>query len=80
MNGLSVAPEEQPNGQAMIRHLKNSVSFLRQEEGVTSLEYAVMLSLICGAIISSVGVLSMAMRDSFNRSGNAVNSVLGGPP
>lgn len=64
----------------MFRFAQIAVSFFRKEEGATSIEYAVMLSLICGAIISSVGVLSTAMRDSFNRSGNAVNSVLGGPP
>jgi Flp pilus assembly pilin Flp len=60
--------------------LHREKAFIRQEEGVTSLEYAVMLSLICGAVISSVGVLSVALKDSFNRSGNAVNRVLGGLP
>jgi Flp pilus assembly pilin Flp len=49
----------------------------KQEDGATSIEYAVMLSLICGAVIGSVGVLSNAMRDSFNKSGTAVNNVLG---
>lgn len=50
--------------------------FLRDDEGATSIEYAVVLSLICGALIASVGVMSNAMRDSFNYSGNVINTVL----
>ena len=64
----------------MSRLLKHLRLLVRQVDGTTSIEYAVVLSLICGAIISSVGVLSMAMKDSFNHSGNAINSVLGGSP
>lgn len=52
----------------------------KHEDGATSIEYAVMLSLICGAVIGSVGVLSNSLRDSFNKSGNAVNNVLGPSP
>lgn len=52
--------------------------FLRDDDGATSIEYAVVLSLICGALIASVGVMSNAMRDSFNTSGNVINAVLTG--
>jgi Flp pilus assembly pilin Flp len=52
----------------------------KQEEGSTTIEYAVMLSLICGAVISSVGILSLSLKDTFNTSGTAVNNVLGGSP
>jgi len=46
------------------------------EEGATSIEYAVMLSLIAGAIIASVGTLSTRMKSSFNASGDVINPAL----
>jgi Flp pilus assembly pilin Flp len=53
-------------------------SLVRNDDGATSIEYAVMLGLICIAVIASFGALTNAMKDSFDASGNAVNSVLGG--
>jgi Flp pilus assembly pilin Flp len=46
------------------------------EEGATSIEYAVMLSLIAGAIIASVGTLASRVRSSFNASGDVINPAL----
>ncbi len=53
-------------------------SLVRNDDGATSIEYAVMLGLICIAVIASFSTLTNAMKDSFDASGNAVNSVLGG--
>lgn len=55
-------------------------ALFHNDDGATSIEYAVMLSLICGTLIASVGVLSDAIKDSFNASGSAINSVIGGSP
>ena len=41
---------------------------LKDEDGPTAVEYAVMLALIVIACISSVGLLSAATGDSFNNS------------
>lgn len=46
------------------------------EDGATSIEYAVMLSLIAGAVIASVGTLSSRMKSSFNASGDVINPAL----
>ncbi|MBM3964325.1 MAG: Flp family type IVb pilin [Planctomycetes bacterium] len=45
-------------------------------DAATSIEYAVMLSLIAGAIIASVGVLATRMKSSFNASGDVINPAL----
>lgn len=49
---------------------------LGDEEGATSIEYAVMVSLIGAAVIASVGQVVTATRNTFNTSGNAINGVL----
>lgn len=46
------------------------------EDAATSIEYAVMLSLIAGAIIASVGTLANRMKSSFNASGDVINPAL----
>ena len=51
--------------------------FLRSEEGPTSVEYAVMLSLIAGACIASVLVLSNAVGASFDDSASQISGALG---
>lgn len=53
-------------------------SLFQNDDGATAIEYAVMLGLICGVVMATVGTLSDAMRDSFNTSGTAINAVLGG--
>ena len=51
-----------------------SVRFLREEDGPTTVEYAVVLSLIVGVCIAAVGRLAGVVGESFNSSGNAINN------
>ncbi|MFY7876611.1 MAG: Flp family type IVb pilin [Pirellula sp.] len=51
--------------------------FLRDEDGPTAVEYAVMVSLIAAAVIASVGQVAVGMKNSFNASGAVLNPVLG---
>ena len=51
--------------------------FLRDEDGPTAVEYAVMVSLIAAAVIASVGQVAVALKKSFNDTGAVVNPVLG---
>jgi len=53
--------------------------FLRlffSEEGATSIEYALMTSLIAAAIIASVGTLASRMKSSLNSSSDVINPAL----
>lgn len=50
---------------------------LVEEDGPTAVEYAVMLALIVGLCISSVGLLSARTGDSFESSANQLNEVFG---
>jgi pilus assembly protein Flp/PilA len=50
--------------------------FLRDDDGPTAVEYAVMVSMIAMAVIASVGQVATATKNSFNSSGAAVNSAL----
>lgn len=52
--------------------------FLREEEGATAVEYAVMLALILGAVIGTVTVLATATQQNFQRSGDAIRNATGG--
>ena len=61
----------------MFRRLTNRVlRFLVDDEGPTAVEYAVMLSLIAGAVIASVGQLAVATKSNFNSSSSAINSAM----
>lgn len=51
--------------------------FLLSEDGPTAVEYAVMLALIVGACLASVGLLADAAGGSFNESGAQLSGVLG---
>lgn len=53
------------------------VRFLKEEDGPTAVEYAVMLALIAGVCISSVGFLADQTAQSFDTSANAISSALG---
>ena len=44
--------------------------FLRDDDGPTAVEYAVMVSLIAVAVISSVGQVANATNNTFNAAGN----------
>jgi pilus assembly protein Flp/PilA len=49
---------------------------LLEDDGPTAVEYAVMVSLIAGACIATVGQVSTAAKNSFNTSGVAINSAM----
>jgi pilus assembly protein Flp/PilA len=58
--------------------MANSIRrFLLSEDGPTAVEYAVMLALIVGACLASVGLLADAAGNSFNDSGAQLSGVLG---
>ncbi len=57
--------------------LRRFREFLKSEDGPTAVEYAVMLTLIGGAVIASVGTLASSMSDSFNSSGAVITTALG---
>lgn len=50
------------------------LNFLSSEDGPTTVEYAVMLSLIVGACLVSIQLLSTATADSFDHSANAIDA------
>jgi pilus assembly protein Flp/PilA len=50
---------------------------IADQSGATAIEYALMASLIAVAVISSVGLLATRTQESFNKSGDAINPVLG---
>jgi pilus assembly protein Flp/PilA len=61
----------------MMEIVKNRFKeFLREEDGPTAVEYAVMVSLIAVAVIASVGQVATETKNSFNASGTAVNAAL----
>ena len=50
--------------------------FLQEEDGPTTVEYAVVLSLILGVCIASIGHLATAVGTSFNTSSAAINAAI----
>ena len=58
----------------MIEHLKK---LLRDEDGPTSVEYAVMLALIVAACIGAVKSMAAATAGSFDSSAAELDGVLG---
>ncbi len=48
--------------------------FWQDEDGPTSVEYAVMVALIIAVCIGTVGVLAQATGESFDTSTDAINS------
>lgn len=52
--------------------------FLREEEGPTAVEYAVMLALIAAAVVGSVGLVSQATVESLDESADAISGAFGG--
>jgi pilus assembly protein Flp/PilA len=62
---------------AMIPRLQQQLArFLREEDGPTAVEYAVMLSLIIGVCVVSVRSLATATRSSFDQSAQAISGSL----
>lgn len=58
----------------MIKHIKQ---FLKNEDGPTAVEYAVMIALIVATCLSSIGLLSTQTAASFDNSATQLNAVLG---
>ena len=52
-------------------------NLLREEDGPTAVEYAVMLSLIVGGCIGAVHALAQVASQSFTDSSDAINSAVG---
>jgi len=50
--------------------------FLRNEDGPTAVEYAVMVSAIAVGVIASVGQIAVAMRSSLDSSGAVISTAL----
>ena len=62
----------------MLRTYFNAtMTFLREEDGPTAVEYAVVLSLIIGLCIASVNQLATVVGNSFQTSGTAINNSIG---
>jgi pilus assembly protein Flp/PilA len=63
---------------SMIRSCLNAtIRFLKEEDGPTAVEYAVMLSMILGLCIAAVGQLAASVGTSFNESSAAINTAIG---
>ena len=58
----------------MLKLFKN---LLRDEDGPTAVEYAVMLALIIAVCIGAVNQMADATADSFDRSADELGGVLG---
>jgi len=52
--------------------------FLKNEEGATATEYAVMLVMIILACLIVIGFLGKNVKDSFNRFGQDLNTAIKG--
>jgi pilus assembly protein Flp/PilA len=51
---------------------------LREEDGPTAVEYAVMLAMIIMAAISAIGVMGQQTADSFDDTSGKLQGVFGG--
>ena len=54
--------------------MQRLIRFLKNEDGPTSIEYAVMLSLILMAIMASVKLMQTRTGDVFNRCGTELDN------
>jgi pilus assembly protein Flp/PilA len=57
--------------------IKFITKLLREEDGPTAVEYAVMLALIVAACVGAVQSMAHATADSFDESANNLKGVLG---
>lgn len=53
-----------------------SSPILQEDEGATAVEYAVMLALIVAVCIGSIQSLTDKTKESFDKSGNAINGAI----
>ncbi len=58
------------------RYSKKIVRFLSAEDGPTSVEYAILLAIIVGAIVVSVGYVGNEVRETHETIGNSINGAL----
>jgi pilus assembly protein Flp/PilA len=56
------------------RILQSCVNFLKNEDGPTAVEYAVMLALIVVVCIAAISALGSNASNTFNMVGNTVNT------
>jgi pilus assembly protein Flp/PilA len=54
--------------------LKSLVSFLRDEDGPTAVEYAVMLALIVVICLAAIQFIGRSANNAFSKVGSAVNA------
>ena len=58
----------------MRQYLKNVVKFVKQEDGPTAVEYAVMLALIIVVCIAAISALGSNAQGTFNKVASTVNT------
>jgi pilus assembly protein Flp/PilA len=58
--------------------MKRLLRFLREEDGPTAVEYAVMLALIVVVCLAGVQALTTETANSYNRSSDAIDAALNG--
>ena len=67
----------------MLSYLRYATSYvwarLRRDEGVTAVEYGLILALIAGVIIAGLLLLGPALNNLFTNSANCVNAPAGCP-
>ncbi len=56
-----------------LKFLEKVVSFMRDEQAATAVEYAILLVLIVTVVIVTVGVLGEKTTDSFNKFNDTFN-------
>lgn len=56
--------------------MRQFVDFLREEDGPTAVEYAVMLAMILMACMAGIQLLTQKTADSYNQSGAAIEQAL----
>ena len=56
-----------------LKFVEKVVSFIRDEQGATAVEYAIMLVLIIAVVIVTVGVLGNKTANSFNEFNDKFN-------
>ena len=59
--------------------MKFLLRLLREEDGPTAVEYAVMLALIIVVCMAGVQAMTNETASSFNRSGTAIDAAMNGP-
>lgn len=59
----------------MLSHLtRQALNFLRNEDGPTAVEYAVMLALIIVVCIAAISLLGSNANNTFNEAATAINT------